>query len=48
MGFSHCPICVVLAFIYLLIGVSRSYMFLILLREIIGEESKLELKFRPT
>ena len=44
MGFPHCPICVVLAFISVFIGATRSYMFFVLLREFIREESKLKLK----
>ena len=30
MGFPHCPICVVLAFVSVFMGVTRSYMFYIL------------------
>ena len=45
MGFPHCPICVVLAFISVFIGVTRSYMFFILFRELIREESKFKFIF---
>ena len=44
MGFPHCPICVVLAFISVFIGITRSYMFFFLLREFISKESNLKLK----
>ena len=33
MGFSHCPICVVLAFVSVFMGVTRSYMLYILFKE---------------
>jgi len=39
MGFPHCPICIALAFIYLFIGVTRTYMFFILFRNFVREES---------
>ena len=45
MGFPHCPICVVLAFVSVFIGVSRSYMFYIVFREFVRAESNLKLKF---
>ena len=45
MGFPHCPICVVLAFVSVFIGVTRSYMFFILLKEFIRTESNFKLKF---
>ncbi len=45
MGFPHCPICVVLAFVTLLIGVTRSYMFYILIRDFVRAESNFKLKF---
>ncbi len=45
MGFPHCPICVFLAFIYVYMGVARSYMFFILFKEFIKEESKFNFKF---
>ena len=41
MGFSHCPICVSLASISVFIGITRSYMFFILLREFKRKESNL-------
>ena len=43
MGFPHCPICVVLAFLSVFIGITRSYMFSILLKEFISKESNLKL-----
>ena len=45
MGFPHCPICVVLAFVSIFMGFIRSYMFYILLREFMGTESDFKLKF---
>ena len=45
MGFPHCPICVVLAFISVFIGFTRSYMLFILLSEFIREKSNFKLKF---
>ena len=45
MGFPHCPICVVLAFVSVFIGVTRSYMFCILFREIVRAESNFILEF---
>ncbi len=45
MGFPHCPICVVLAFVSAFIGVTRSYMFFILMREFMRAESNFKLKF---
>ena len=45
MGFPHCPICLVLAFISVFMGVTRSYMFYILFREIVRAESNFKLKF---
>ena len=44
MGFPHCPICVLLGFISAFIGVTRSYMFFILRREFMKEESNSKLK----
>ena len=46
MGFPHCPICVDLAFISVFIGVTRSYMFYLLFREFMREESNFKLKFK--
>ena len=45
MGFPHCPICVVLAFVSIFVGVTRSYMSFILFREFMRAEfnSKLNL-----
>ena len=45
MGFPHCPICVVLAFVSAFIGVTRSYMFYILVKEFMRVESNFKLKF---
>ena len=45
MGFPHCPICVVLAFISVFIGVTRSYMFCILFGEYTREKSNLKFQF---
>ena len=47
MGFPHCPICAVLAFVSVFIGVTRSYMFLVLVREFMraGSNYKLKLSF---
>jgi len=45
MGFPHCPICVVLAFVSVFMGVTRSYMFYILFREFLRAESNFKLKF---
>ena len=45
MGFPHCPICVVLAFVSVFMGVTRSYMFCILFREFWKAESNFKLKF---
>jgi len=45
MGFPHCSICVVLAFVSVFIGVTRSYMFYILYSEFVKAESKIKLKF---
>ena len=36
MGFPHCPICVVLAFVSVFMGITRSYMFYILFREFLS------------
>ena len=44
MGFPHCPICVVLAFVSVFIGVSRSYMLFILVRDFINAESNFKFK----
>ena len=48
MGFPHCPICVVLALVSAFIGVTRSYMFFILLMEFIRERSKFKLQYSFT
>ena len=45
MGFPHCPICVVLAFVSVFMGVPRSYMFDILFKEFLRAESNFKLKF---
>jgi len=45
MGFPHCPICVVLAFVSVFMGVTRSYMFYILFRQSVRAESNFKLKF---
>ena len=45
MGFPHCPICVLLAFVSVFMGVARSYMFFILLREFVRAEYNFKLKF---
>ena len=45
MGFPHCAICVALAFVSVFMGVTRSYMFYILVREFMLAESTLKLKF---
>jgi len=45
MGFPHCPICVELAFVSVFMGVTRSYMFYILVREFMRAESTFKLKF---
>jgi len=45
MGLIHCPICVFLAYVWVLVGVTRSYMFFILLSEFIRAESNFKLKF---
>jgi len=45
MGFPHCPICVVLAFVSAFIGVTRSYMYYILFREFMRAESTFIFKF---
>ena len=44
MGFPHCPICVVLAFVSVYAGVTRSYMLFILFREFIRSESNFKFK----
>ena len=44
MGFPHCPICVVLAFVSVFMGVTRSYMFFILFREFVRAQSNFKLK----
>ena len=44
MGFPHCPICVVLAFVSVFMGVTRSYMFYILVREFMRAESTFKFK----
>ena len=47
MGFPHCPICVVLAFVSVLMGITRSCMSYILIREFVRAKSnfKLNLSF---
>ena len=45
MGFPHCPICVVLEFVSVFMGVTRSYMFYILVGEFMRAESTFKLKF---
>ena len=45
MGFPHCPICVVPAFVSVFMGVTRSYMFYILFKEFVRAESNFKLKF---
>ena len=45
MGFLHCPICIVLAFVSVFMGVTRSYMFYILVQEFMRAESTIKLKF---
>ena len=45
MGFPHCPICVVLAFVSVFMGVTRSYMFFILVREFKRAESTFKLRY---
>ena len=45
MGLPHCPICVVLAFVAVLMGVTRSYMFFIHVREFVRAESTFKFKF---
>ena len=45
MGFPHCHICVVLAFVSFFMGVTRSYMFYILFREFVRAEYNFKLKF---
>ena len=45
MEFPHCSICVVLAFVSVFMGVTRSYMFYILVREFVRAESNFKLKF---
>ena len=45
MGYPHCPIRVVLAFVSVFMGVTRSYMFFILVREFMRAESTFKLKF---
>ncbi len=45
MGFPHCPICVVLALVSVFMGVTRSYMFYILVRKFMRAESSFSLKF---
>ncbi len=44
MGFLHCPICEVLAFVSVFMGVTRSYMFYILFREFVRAEYNFKLK----
>jgi len=45
MGFPHCPICVVLALVSVFMGVTRSYMFYILVWEFMRADSTFKLKF---
>ena len=48
MGFPHCPICIVLAFVSAFIGVTRSYMLFVLVSQLISKESKVKLKISFT
>ncbi len=45
MGFPHCPICVVLTFVSVFMGVTRGYMFYIVFKEFLRAESNLKLQF---
>jgi len=45
MGFPHCPICIALAFLSVLIGLTRSYMFFIIFSAFVREESNFKFKF---
>ena len=45
MGFPHCPICVVLAFVSVYIGVTRSYMLFILVKEFMRAKTTFKFKF---
>ncbi len=45
MGFPHCPICIALAFVSVFTGITRSYMFWILIRESMREELNCKLSF---
>jgi len=45
MGFPHCPICVVLAFVSVFMGVTRSYMLFILFKEFFRAKSNLKFNF---
>ena len=45
MGFPHCPICFVLAFVSAFMGVTRIYMFYILFKEFLRAEFNFKLKF---
>lgn len=45
MGFPHCPICVVLAFVSVFMGVTRSYMLYTLFRLFVIAETNFKLKF---
>ena len=44
MGFPHCSICVVMAFVAACIGFTRTYMFFILVKNFASIETKLKLK----
>jgi len=45
MGLPHCPICIVLALTSGIVGVTRSYMFFIIFRELMRQESDFKFKF---
>ena len=45
MGFPHCPICVALTFVSVFMGVTRGYMFYILVREFERAKSNFKWKF---
>ena len=45
MGFPHCPICEILALISVFIGLTRSFMFLILFRDFVKRGSNVNLQF---
>ena len=47
MALLHCPVCVVLAFVSVFMGVTRSYMFYILFRDFVRAESNFKLSLVP-